>query len=266
MPRTCRTACALLAAAAFTGPAAAVAHGPIFSFSPHTEFKGGHAWEFAYTRDQVAGEAENEYEFGYHYGVTSDLTLKAGLPYERGPHGSAVGDVHLQGKYRFGRWTEGPSLTSWTVLGGGRPDTSDRDESAGSAFVALAYGHEGVRWYRWASVGARAHAENDDGIEPGDEFRFNLAGGWRPRKPVYGEADTVFLVELNIERQERATANGQRLADTGGTEVFLSPAMFWTYGRHFSLRPGFQVPLASDLNGDQEETDFRARIAIEMHF
>lgn len=266
MPRSSRAAAAFVAAGALLAPAVAAAHGPIFSFSPHTEFKGGHAYEFGYARDQAAGEAENEYEAGYHYGLTSDLTLKLKVPYERGPRGEAVGDVHLQGKYRFRRSTRGPSLTSWTVLAGGRPDTSDRDEAAGSAFAALAYGHEGARWYRWASAGVRTHAEDDAGVEPGDAWQLNLAGGWRPRKPVYNEADTVFLVELNVETQARATANGQRLAATGGTEVFLSPAMFWTYGRHFSLRPGFQVPIYSDLNGDQEETDFRARIGIEMHF
>lgn len=266
MSRAMRAACTMVAAGSLLGPVAATAHGPIFSFSPHTEFRGGHAYEVAYTRDQAAGEAENEYELGYHYGLTSDVTLKVELPYERGPHGAATGDVHLQGKYRFRRTTDGPSLTSWTLLGGVRPDSSDHDEAAGSAFTALAWGYESLRWYRWASAGVRTHAETDTGVEPGEAYQLNLAGGWRPRKPIYGEADTVFLVELNLETQERSTINGRDVADTGGTEVFLSPAMFWTYGRHFSLRPGFQVPIYSDLNGDQDETDFRARIAIEMHF
>lgn len=247
-------------------PAATWAHGPIFSFSPHTEFKGAVAYEAGYVREEVAGEAENEYELGFHYGVTSDFTVKLDVPYVRSDERETTGDPHLKAKYRFHRTTDGPSLTSWTVLGGVRPDVRDDDESSGSAFAALAHGYESLVWYRWASVGLRRHAENDAGVRPGDVLELNLAGGWRPRTPVYGEADTVFLAELNIEVQERARVNGQERPDTGGTEVFLSPGMIWTYGRHFSLRPGFQIPIHSDLNGDREETDFRARIAIEMHF
>lgn len=247
-------------------PVKAAAHGPIFSFSPHTEFKGSMAYEAGYMREEIAGEAENEYELGFHYGVSSDFTVAVDVPYVRGHEMEGTGDPHLKAKYRFRRLTDGPSLTSWTVLGGVRPDTSDRDESPGSAFAALAYGYESLTWYRWASAGVRRHAEDDAGARPGDVLELNLGGGWRPRKPVYGEADTVFLAELNIEVQERASVNGRESRDTGGTEIFLSPGMIWTYGRHFSLRPGFQIPIASDLNGDQEETDFRARIAIEMHF
>lgn len=247
-------------------PAAAVAHGPIFSFSPHTEFKGAQAYELGYERHETAGEAENEFELGFHYGLTSDFTAKVALPYVRSDEIDTWGDPHLKAKYRFHRSTDGPSLTSWTVLGGVRPDTSDADESPGSAFAALAYGYESTVWYRWASIGVRRHAENDAGIRPGNAVALDLAGGWRPRKPVYGEPDLVFLAELNAELTQRARRDGADLADTGGTEVFLSPGFIWTYGRHFSLRPGVQIPVYSDLNGDQEETDFRARLAVEMHF
>lgn len=255
-----------VAAVVVLTPTTVAAHGPIFSFSPHTEFKGAFAYEAGYMREEVAGEAENEYELGFHYGVTSDFTVALDVPHVRGHEMEGTGDPHLKAKYRFRRSTDGPSLISWTLLGGVRPDTSDRDESSGSAFVALAYGYESLIWYRWASAGVRRHAEDDGGVRPGNEFELNLAGGWRPRKPVYNEGDLVFITELNAEIQERATRGGADLANTGGTEIFLSPAFFWTYGRHFSLRPGFQIPIHSDLNGDQEETDFRARIAIEMHF
>jgi hypothetical protein len=247
-------------------PAMAAAHGPIFSFSPHTEFKGAAAYELGYERHEVAGHAENEYELGFHYGVTSDLTAKVELPYVRSEEADTAGDPHLKAKYRFHRATQGPSLTSWTVLGGARPDTSDDDESPGSAFAAFAYGFESLTWYRWASVGVRGHAENDAGVRAGETVEINVAGGWRPRKAVYGEPDLVFLTELNAQTQGRAQRGGTDLDDTGGTEAFLSPGFIWTYGRHFSLRPGFQIPVYSDLTGDQAATDFRARIAIEMHF
>lgn len=247
-------------------PGPAGAHGPIFSFSPHTEFKGAVAYDLGYERHETGGEAENEYELGMHYGVTSDFTVKFDLPYTHRDGRGNTGDPQLSAKYRFHRSTDGPSLTSWTLLGGLRPDTSDDDESPGSVSLALAWGYESLVWYRWASAGIRRHAEDDADVRPGDVLQLNLAGGWRPRRPVYGEPDLVFLTELNAEFQQRARRNGEELANTGGTEVFLSPGFIWTYGRHFSLRPAVQILIHSDLNGDQAATDFRARLGIEMHF
>ena len=71
-------------------------------------------------------------------------------------------------------------------------------------------------------------------------------------------------MELNGEYGKCAELNGTELADTGGTEWFLSPGIFWTR-RNFALKAGVQIPIASDLNGQQEESDYRARLILEWH-
>lgn len=248
------------------GPGWAWAHGPLFSFNPRTEFAGANVYEADYHIDQSGGEAESEYALAYKRGITSDLTVGLEAPYRSGELRDTVADPAMTAKYRFYRQANGPRQRSWTVLGGVRPDVVADDGSGGSGFAALAYGYESLSWYRWASAGVRTYAENDAGIDPGDTLAINVAGGWRPRTPVYGQPDLVFVTGINAEIQRQATAGGSRLADTGGTEVFASPGFIWTYGRHFQLRHGIQIPVYSDLNGQQAATDFRALLEVEMHY
>ena len=149
-------------------------------------------------------------------------------------------------------------------------DTADDDTTPAlgtgttDTVVGLTYGYEGRKWYRWASVRYRRNGKNDAGLRRGDRFLLDLVGGIRPRPTGYLEPDTVWLLELNGEHGRRAELNGAELANTGGTEWFLSPGIFWTR-RNFALKAGVQIPIASDLNGEQEESDFRARLVLEWH-
>ncbi|GMQ89570.1 MAG: hypothetical protein BMS9Abin09_1072 [Gammaproteobacteria bacterium] len=76
--------------------------------------------------------------------------------------------------------------------------------------------------------------------------------------------DTVWLLELNREYGQRAELRGSNLPDTGGTELFLSPGIFWTK-RNFAVKAGVQVPVFSDLRGSQDNTDYRGRLILEWH-
>ncbi len=254
-----------LLGAMLLSPAWAWAHGPLFSFNPRTEFAGANVYEAGYRIDQAGGEAASEYKLEYKHGITSDLTVGLEVPYHRSDALDTPADPLLTAKYRFHRRADGPTQRSWTILGGARPDVVAEDGSGGSGFAALAYGYESLSWYRWASAGVRTHTENDAGIDPGDTVELNVAGGWRPRTPVYDQPDLVFVTGINAKIQQRATASGGRLADTGGTEVFTSPGFIWTYGRHFQLRHGVQIPVYSDLNGHQPASDFRALLEVEVH-
>lgn len=74
----------------------------------------------------------------------------------------------------------------------------------------------------------------------------------------------MWLLELNGERGQQARLKGAALADTGGTEWFLSPGIFWTQ-RNFAVKAGVQLPIASDLNGRQDDSDYRASVELEWH-
>lgn len=266
-PRSIYTRRAPLVAVALACAAPAVwAHGPIFSFSPHTEYKGALEYHLGYQRTEVGGLASNDYTGEFKYGVTSNWTLGAELPYATGEH-NGVGDFALKTKYRFWREATPGVLRSVTALGAIGFDTGAQAVGSGSTnyLAALAYGYESIKWYHWVSAGYRFNTRGDNGLRRGNRLFLNLVGGWRPGTPIYTEPDTVFIVELNTEITDRSRMNGVDLQNTGGTQLFVSPGMIWTYG-HFNLRPGLQIPVYSALNGSQPATDFRFRVEAEMHY
>ncbi len=268
----CITRVVGMAAALAAG--AAWAHDPIFSPGPHVLFKGG--VEIAPQIDVAkAGEdREMELQVELTYGLTGNWVLGFELPYVRKDNGimstSGQGDATVFTKYRFWRKDTLGAQESAAVLFRVKPDTAD-DKSTpplgtGSTdtLVALAYGYESRKWYRWASVRYRRNGQNDAGLRRGNRFFFDLVGGIRPRPTGYLEPDTVWLLELNGEYGKRAELNGTELADTGGTEWFLSPGIFWTR-RNFAIKAGVQIPIASNLNGNQEKSDYRGRLVLEWH-
>ncbi len=92
----------------------------------------------------------------------------------------------------------------------------------------------------------------------------DVVAGWRPVSPEYKKPDTVLLLELNGEITDKAVLNGSRRANTGGTEWFVSPGIFWTY-RNFAIKSGIQIPVASNLNGTQNPSDYRFKATFEWH-
>ncbi len=256
---------ALTASLAVT-PLSVLAHGPIFSFSPHTEFKGALEYHLGYQRTEVDGVSNNTYTGEFKYGVNSNWTIGMGLPYENGTR-SGISDFGLKTKYRFWRQAVPGALSSLTVLGTVNFNTGATGVGTGSTdyLAALAYGYESIKWYRWASAGYRVNTTGDAGLNRGNRLFLNLVGGWRPGIPVYTMPDTVFVVGLNAEITDRSQLNGVDLPNTGGTELFVSPGMIWTYG-HVNLRPGVQIPVYNSLNGHQPGTDFRLRFELEMHY
>ncbi len=268
-PRARQWYWAVLAMGLAATPLSALAHGPIFSFSPHTEFKGATEYHLGYQRTEVGGVATNEYTSEFKYGVNSNWTVGMDLPYETGgsDNVSGTGDFGLKTKYRFWRQAGPGTLRSLTALGQVSFDTGSAQVGTGSTdyLAALAYGYESIKWYRWASVGYRINTRGTGGLRRGNRLFLNLVGGWRPGIPVYTMPDTVFVVGLNAEITQRNRLNGVDQQNTGGTELFVSPGIIWTYG-HVNLRPGIQIPIYSHLNGHQPATDFRFRFEIEMHY
>ncbi len=273
---TNRTRCAgwgaALVALLISNPARA--HDPVFGLGPHVLYKGGIEVAPEVHVDKKEDEQETELGLELVYGLTGDWAAGIELPYawkdERNESASGAGDVSLFTKYRFWRQDTLGAQESAAVLLKVKTDTGDDNAmpalgtGATDTILGLAYGYESLKWYRWAALRYRRNGENDVGLRRGDKILFDLVGGWRPTPPSYYEPDTVWLLELNGEYGRRAEQNGAELPNTGGTEWFLSPGIFWTK-RNFAVKAGVQIPIASDLNGDQGETDYRAKLVFEWH-
>jgi hypothetical protein len=252
----------------------ALAHDPIFGIGPHVLYKGGVEVAVEAEAGKAGSEKEQSLALELTYGLTGDWAVGIDLPYyfrqEEGDRNSGYDDVALFTKYRFWRRDSLGLQESAAVLfkvvtdtaaGGGTPALG---KGATDSILGLTYGYESRRWYRWAAVRYRFNGTSDTGIERGDAVLLDLVGGYRPKLTGYLEPDMVWLLELNGERLQRASRNGHDLADTGGTEWFLSPGLFWTK-RNFAIKAGVQIPVYSHLNGRQNESDYRAKVVFEWH-
>lgn len=251
-----------------------LAHDPVFGLGPHVLFKGGVEVSPEFHVAEQGDEEEIELGLELTYGLTGDWSVGIELPYAWRDNGtlsaSSMGDVNLFTKYRFWRLDTLGVQQSATALLKIKTDTGDPDEAlplgTGSTdtLIGLAYGYESRKWYRWASVRYRFNNRNNTGLRRGDKILVDLVAGFRSKPTGYLEPDTVWLLELNGEHGERADLNGFYLADTGGTEWFLSPGIFWTL-RNFAVKAGVQIPIASDLNGNRTKSDYRAKLVLEWH-
>ena len=250
------------------------AHDPIFGLGPHVLFKGGVEISPEFHLGKAGNKKSTEFGLNLTYGLTGDWAAGIELPYLRKENalGSATGrgDLKLFTKYRFWRKDSLGVQESAAIALKVKLDNADLGTTpalgSGStdSILGLAYGYESRKWYRWASLRYRRNGQNGQGLRRGDMLRLDLVGGIRFTPTAYTKPDTVWLLELNGEFSRRDELNGTSLANTGGSEWFLSPGIFWTK-RNFAIKAGVQIPIASDLNGVQQKSDYRATIVFEWH-
>ena len=252
----------------------AQAHDPVFSPGPHVLFKEGVEIHVGADRAKAGQEKRGEQNLELTYGISGNWAAGIGLPYQdvESAAGKAggVGDALLFSKYRFWRKDslgvqESAAVLVNVMLDNGEDSTTPPLGSGTTdALLGITYGYESLTWYRWTSIRYRRNGENSAGLRRGDKWLVDFAMGYRPTMPVYLKSDTVWILELNGERSLRAQHNGLDVAGTGGTEWFISPGIFWTL-RNVAIKAGVQLPIASNLKGNQAESDYRAKLEVEWH-
>jgi len=247
-----------------------MAHDPVFGLGPHVLFKGG--VEIApRVNINIAGDKERtETGLELTYGLTGDWAAGIDIPYidQSSATGSAAGqgDLSVFTKYRFWRQDGLGVQQSMSLALKLQTDTGDSRVSTGTTdgILGLTYGYEGRRWYRWAAVRYRFNDKNDSGLKRGDKVLIDLVGGIRMKKTGYLEPDTVWILELNGESAQKNDINGAASDNSGGSEWFIAPGIFWTK-RNFAVKAGVQIPLLDNLNGNQQTSDYRAKLVLEWH-
>ncbi len=261
------------------GVAGAWAHGPLFSAGPETIWKGGTEITVGLHDERARGhgheERERETFLEIEYGITPDWEVSIELPYtwksEDGFSSDGLGDVVIGTKYQFFVENLPGAQRKAAVFVNAKWPTADEKtmpplgSGAWSVLGGLAVGYEGRRWYGFADVRYRHNGTGPQGLKKGDTLFLDVVGGVRPVLTEYDEPDTVLMLELNWERSARDQRAGVTLADTGGWQLFLSPVIWWTY-RQVALKGGVQIPIASELNGDQPDADYRALFEAVYHF
>ena len=252
----------------------APAHDPIFGVGPHVLFRGG--IEISIEVAQEKAGADKEFELGLEiaYGITGEWTAGIELPYASKEEGtqssSGPSDIRLFTKYRFWRedslgLQESAAINLVINSDNGEENVAPSLGNGATDFVVgLTYGYESIKWYRWASVRYVLPGKNDAGFQLGSKWLVDFTGGWRPAPPVYKRPDTVWLLELNGEITGKAEAKGITQNNSGGTEWFISPGIFWTT-RNLAIKAGVQLPIVNELNDSAENSDYRFKASLEWH-
>lgn len=250
----------------------AQAHDPIFALGPHTLFKGGVETALHIERSEKSNMKETKLKSEITYGLTGDWVAGIEIPYaindDNATNDNGFDDIELFTKYRFWRNDSlGVQETAAALL---KVDLDTANENIGSGttdtILGLTYGYEGKKWYRWVSTRYRFNGKNDTGLDRGNKLFVDIVGGIRPWPVIdYYKPDTVFMLELNGEYTEQSSLNRIDVINSGGTELFLSPGVFWTH-RNFAIKSGVQIPVYSNLNGMQDQSDYRAKLTFEWHF
>jgi hypothetical protein len=245
------------------------AHDPVVSPGPHLLFKNGVEVHAEFKTGKHGTEKENEHALAIKYGITGDWVAGIELPYktikQNGNSQSGVADVVLSTKYRFWRNDSLATQETAAVLAKVKLDTSNSSTATNTtdALLGLTYGYESLKWYRWASVRYRIN-QNLQNLQRGNKLFVDVVGGYRPKINDYRKPDTVVLLELNGELLGQNKFNGSGLINSGGNQWFVSPGVMWTL-RNFAIKAGVQIPIISNLNGNQQDTDYRAFLEFEWH-
>ena len=252
-------------------PGITAAHDPVFGLGPHVLYKDGYEVHLGLDQSSQSVGNVSDLEMAFMYGLTGDWAVGIEVPLVSREAGmtETTGFDHfaLQTKYRFWRDDSLGTQSSMAILAKAIVTEDDTTSTARrtDALLGLTYGYESRKWYRWAAVRYLRRADVAPGFSPGDRTLIDLVGGIRIHPSGYYEPDTVWMLELNGELTDRSRQGGAALVNSGGEQWFVSPGMMWTY-RNFAVKAGVQVPLIDNLNGDQAQDDYRARLELEMHF
>ena len=246
------------------------AHEPGFGIGPHTMYRGGVGVELGFEFEGRALAYVNELA----YGITEDLTVTAALPFRDvtvgGTSRQGLGDAMLRIKWRFLRSDLRGATNQVALVAGARLPTARTGGSIplGSGttdfLLALAYGHEGRRWYWWGDV-RYLLINSREGIDRGDTVFLDAAFGVRPWLLTYKQPDLVLLAEVNGRRTGPSVRNGVELPERGGSIVTAGPSLLFSY-RNYMFKAGFAHPVWHSPSGSQPDPGVRGFIAFEAHF
>lgn len=231
------------------------AHEPLYGFGPHVLFKGGFAPHV--TMNLISDQLETEYALGY--GITRSWTMIAETPFHVANSTYDFGGLNLKSKYRFWLKTKPGisyqgSFISKLVL----PSENGKPRVLN---IALTTGQEALKFYWFATAGYALKFSNNDLVQ-GNNFLYNVSLGYRPFKVNYYKPDIVFFMETSGNAYQKSTLNGEKLQESGGSNLAVAPTFFFTY-RNLALRGGVQFGVLASDYISKTETNYK--LTIELH-
>ncbi len=228
---------------------------------------------------------------GIGYGITNDLTLSITVPYaqvnnirevhsdepdEIHQHGDAkgIGDMTVIAQYRF---LKKEDALDAAVFGGLRIPTGKTNEKdihgetfeaeflPGSGAWSPLFGVAATKSYGRVSLDANVqYMIKNGGIQAtnlGDVFNYNASVSYRAAS---GDLAWDLILEANGEWKEKQKIRGTWDGNSGGNMLFISPGTRLIIGRKVSAFASFGIPVVQDLNGIQDDVDYKALFGISF--
>lgn len=235
--------------------------------------------------------------FGIAYGVTQDLTLHARIPYvyrsdiselhhdedtgideiERLGDSQGIGDLSVIGHCRFLNLAD-YNLEAAGILGVKMPtgNTSDKD-AEGNTFEAeflpgsgswdtlygLAVTKRFGRLSLDTSVLYTVVTEGTQDTDLGDAFNYNAALSY---KALRSTVSIDIILEANGIWRAKQKIAGERDDNSGGTIIFVSPGLRASVNRIIHAFVSIGIPVLQDLNGKQNEINYRTVVGLGAGF
>ncbi|PIQ85307.1 MAG: hypothetical protein COV74_09335 [Candidatus Omnitrophica bacterium CG11_big_fil_rev_8_21_14_0_20_45_26] len=270
-----------------------VAGGFLLHYTRYNSIPASNAHRLHHDGRDIHGKNHEEiYEFQLGYGVLEDLDLYLSAPIVSKnsieidsharlgakEHATGFGDMRLLGKYRFFKQYVEAALLAGIKFPTGRttaergsdtefetelqPGSGSWDGQFGIVLsrsfkqrLSLASSFE----YFLNTKGAQEH-------EMGDSFRYNIGASYVLR--ALGKRPNVSLVlEMNTEWAKKDSSRTMnRVFDSGGTTVLLSPGMVFDLTKNLSAYWAMPVPIYQNLGGEHEELNLQVLTGVSLHF
>jgi len=256
-----------------------------YSDSELLEFSG--RGKDAHTADSVFHSI-----LGIGYGITNNLTVSLNIPYEQvnnireahsdepdeiHQHGDSkgIGDMTIMAQYRFLKTDD-----KWeaAVLGGLKiptGKTNDRDIHGetfeaeflpGSGAWSPIFGLAATKKFNRISLDANVQYTIRNGgtqiTNLGDLFNYNTAVSYRAAN---GDLAWDLILEVNGEWKEKQKTRGAWDSNSGGHMIFISPGTRIVMGKKVSAFLSVGIPVLQDLNGIQDDTDYKGLFGISFN-
>ena len=226
------------------------------------------------------------------YGITDNVTVSLKMSYEKIDnirevhsdepgeihlHGDAkgIGDLAVMGQYRFLKTDSTFEAALFVGLKIPTGKTNDRDIN-GETFEAEFLPGSGswnpiigiAATKRFGAVALDSNLQYTFGTRGtqftnlGDMFSYNAAVSYRA---ISGEIAWDLILEANGEWKEKQRIRGEKDPNSGGNILFLSPGTRLAFGKKFSTYLSIGIPMLQDMNGTQEDTNYRALLGISFN-
>jgi len=185
---------------------------------------------------------------------------------------SGIGDLRLFAKYLLYQYDRKNKTIRVASKAGVKLPTGDENDQPALGTASTDYFFATVAGWIQGRTGVYLEGiynvnSSHGPVNFGNSFAYNFAFGYRLLPKVYETYPSPQLngfLEINGTTTNKNTVNGQKVANSGGTTVFLSPGLQYVGGRRWLLEASVQIPIINEPNGTQLATDWTVSLGTRI--